>query len=64
MKTQVTKELEKLLERKFDSRNDFFVFECTYGWCGTEIVDCIKYNCQREVSCYEIKQSLQDIQRI
>lgn len=60
MKTQKTKDLERLLERKFDSRNDFFVFECTYGWYGKEIVDCIMYNCQREVHCFEIKQSVQD----
>lgn len=60
MKTQKTKDLERLLEKKFDSRNDFYVFECTIGWYGHEIVDCIKYNCQREISCYEIKQSVQD----
>lgn len=60
MKTQRTKDLEKLLERKFNSRNDFYVFECTIGWYGNEIVDCIKYNCQREITCYEIKQSKQD----
>lgn len=46
--------------QKFDSRNDFYVFECTIGWYGGEIVDCIKYNCQREITCYEIKQSKQD----
>lgn len=60
MKTQTTKKLEKLLSQKFDSRSEFYVFECTYGWHGKEIVDCIMYNCQREVCCYEIKQSLQD----
>lgn len=60
MKTQRTKDLERLLESKFDTRNDFYVFECTLGWYGKEIVDCVKYNCQREISCYEIKQSLQD----
>lgn len=60
MKTERTKKLEKLLEAKFDSRNDFYVFECTIGWYGGEIVDCIKYNCQREITCYEIKQSKQD----
>ncbi len=60
MKTQKTKDLEKLLENKFNPRNDFYVFECTIGWYGSEIVDCIKYNCQREISCYEIKQSVQD----
>lgn len=60
MKTQRTKDLEKLLEKRFDNRNDFYVFECTYGWYGKEIVDCIMYNCQREVCCYEIKQSVQD----
>lgn len=60
MKAQTTKDLEQLLENKFDSRNDFFVFECTIGWYGSEIVDCIKYNCQREITCYEIKQSVQD----
>lgn len=60
MKTQVTRKLEKLLSQKFDNRSEFYVFECTYGWDGKEIVDCIMYNCQREVCCYEIKQSLQD----
>ena len=60
MKTQRTKDLEKLLANRFNNRNDFFVFECTYGWCGKEIVDCIMYNCQREVHCFEIKQSVQD----
>lgn len=60
MKTQRTKDLEKLLDKKFNKNNDFYVFECTYGWYGKEIVDCIMYNCQREVCCYEIKQSLQD----
>ena len=58
MKTKTTKDLEKLLEKHFDSRNEFYVFECTYGWNGKEIVDCIMYNCKREVCCYEIKQSL------
>lgn len=60
MKTQITKNLEKLLEKRFNPRNDFYVFECTYGWYGKEIVDCIMYNCQREIHCFEIKQSLQD----
>ena len=60
MKTKTTKKLEKLLSQKFDNRSEFYVFECTYGWYGKEIVDCIMYNCQREVCCYEIKQSLQD----
>ncbi len=60
MKTERTRKLEKLLQAKFDSRNDFYVFECTIGWYGGEIVDCIKYNCQREITCYEIKQSKQD----
>lgn len=60
MKTQRTKDLEKLLASKFNDRNDFYVFECTLGWYGSEIVDCVMYNCQREVCCYEIKQSVQD----
>lgn len=60
MKTERTKKLEELLRAKFNSRNDFYVFECTIGWYGSEIVDCIKYNCQREITCYEIKQSKQD----
>lgn len=60
MKTERTKRLEDLLRTKFNSRNDFYVFECTIGWYGSEIVDCIKYNCQREITCYEIKQSKQD----
>ena len=60
MKTNTTKKLEMLLERHFNSRNDFYVFECTLGWYGSEIVDCIMYNCQRVVHCFEIKQSVQD----
>ena len=60
MKTKTTKKLEKLLSQKFNNRNEFYVFECTLGWYGSEIVDCVMYNCQREVCCYEIKQSLQD----
>lgn len=60
MKTQRTKDLEKLLRSKFKAGNDFYVFECTLGWYGKEIVDCIMYNCQREVYCYEIKQSASD----
>lgn len=60
MKTQKTKDLEKLLAQHFNNRNDFYVFECTLGWYGSEIVDCVMYNCQREVCCYEIKQSVQD----
>jgi len=60
LKTQRTKDLEQLLATHFNSRNDFYVFECTIGWYGSEIVDCIMYNCQREIYCYEIKQSVQD----
>lgn len=60
MKTETTKRLEQLLANRFNKRNDFYVFECTIGWCGKEIVDCIMYNCQRETYCYEIKQSKQD----
>lgn len=60
MKTERTKKLEHLLAYKFNSMNDFYVFECTIGWFGHEIVDCIMYNCQREIYCYEIKQSKQD----
>lgn len=60
MKTQKTKDLEKLLTKHFNNRNDFYVFECTLGWYGSEIVDCVMYNCQREIYCYEIKQSVQD----
>lgn len=60
MKTEKTKELEKLLEKHFNPRRDFYVFECTLGWYGKEIVDCVSYNCDREVTCFEIKQSKQD----
>jgi len=60
MKTDTTKKLEQLLLTKFNRRSDFFVFECTIDWYGTEIVDCISYNCNREISCYEIKQSVSD----
>ena len=60
MKTETTKRLEQLLANRFNRRNDFYVFECTIGWYGKEIVDCIMYNCQREIYCYEIKQSKQD----
>ena len=60
MKTETTKRLEELLRVRFNSRNEFYVFECTIGWYGKEIVDCIMYNCNRETYCYEIKQSKQD----
>lgn len=60
MKTIITKRLEELLEQKMTPRNDFYVFECTIGWNGSEIVDCIVYNCQREITCYEIKRNKQD----
>ena len=59
-KTESTKQLEELLRCQFNSRNNFYVFECTIGWYGEEIVDCIMYNCQREIYCYEIKQSKSD----
>lgn len=59
-KTETTKQLERLLANHFDRRNDFFVFECTLGWYGHEIVDCVCYNTDRQISCYEIKQSKQD----
>lgn len=60
MKTERTKRLEELLSNHFNNRNEFYVFECTLGWCGSEIVDCVMYNCNRQVFCYEIKQSVQD----
>ena len=60
MKTERTKKLEELLSCKFNRYNDFYVFECTIGWFGGEIVDCIKYSCDRLISCYEIRQSVQD----
>ena len=56
MKTETTKRLEQLLANRFNKRNEFYVFECTIGWYGKEIM----YNCQRETYCYEIKQSKQD----
>lgn len=59
-KSETTKTLEKLLEDRFNTRNDFYVFECTLGWYGREIIDCICYNCQRETICYEIKSSVSD----
>lgn len=59
-KSETTKTLEKLLENRFNTRNDFYVFECTLGWYGKEIIDCICYNCQRETICYEIKSSVSD----
>jgi len=61
MKTYTTKKLETLLEQHFNKRNEFYVFECTIGWYGSEIVDCIMYNCKREIICYEIKQSVNDL---
>lgn len=60
MKTETTKKLERLLAEHFDPRKDFYVFECTIGWFGHEIVDCIKYTTDREICCYEIKQSKSD----
>lgn len=60
MKTKTTKKLENLLACSFDYRKDFYVFECTIGWAGREIVDCIKYTVDRKIYCYEIKQSKAD----
>ena len=60
MKTTKTKSLERLLSNHFERGSEFYVFECTYGWAGKEIVDCIMYNSQRDVHCYEIKQSKSD----
>ncbi len=60
MKTERTKKLEQLLANKFNNGSEFYVFECTLGWHGSEIVDCVMYNCDRQVYCYEIKQSVQD----
>lgn len=48
MKKQRTKDLERLLDKKFNKNNDFYVFECTYGWSGKEIVDCIIHNITEE----------------
>lgn len=59
-KTETTKALERLLENHFEPRRDFYVFECTLGWYGHEIVDCIMYDTSRVVYCFEIKQSKQD----
>ena len=60
VKTERTRRLEELLESHFSNRNEFYVFECTLGWYGSEIVDCVMYNCDRQVYCYEIKQNVQD----
>ena len=59
-KTKTTKKLESMLEKKFDKRSDFYVFEYTYGWAGDEIVDCVMYNMERQVHCYELKQTVAD----
>ena len=60
MKGETTKKLENLLERHFDYRNNFFVFECTVGWYGKEIADCMMYDTNREIWCFEIKSSVSD----
>lgn len=60
MKTETTKSLEKLLDSYLIHRNIMHVFECTYGWAGHEIVDCAGYDFDREVYCFEIKQSVSD----
>lgn len=60
MKTDITKKLEQLLMLKFDNLTDFFCFECTIGWLGHEVVDCIKYDNNRIITCYEIKSSVSD----
>ncbi len=39
---------------------NFMFLNAQYGWYGSEIVDCIMYNCDRVTHCYEIKQSKQD----
>lgn len=60
-KTDKTLQLEKLLKQKLDKYGkEYYVFECTLGWNGKEIVDCVSYNCDRVITCYEIKQSVND----
>lgn len=59
-KSDITRQLEHLLYKKFDPRNEFYCFECTIGWYGSEIVDCVVYNTSREIICYEIKSSEKD----
>lgn len=59
-KTDATKKLERLLQQHFNARSNFYVFECTIGWYGSEVVDAIMYDTDRLVYCYEIKQSVSD----
>lgn len=59
-KSEITLNLEKLLDNKLDPRKYFYCFEVTLGWYGDEIVDCIAYSTDREIICYEIKSSKQD----
>lgn len=59
-KSKITKTLESMLEAKFNKMSDFYVFECTYGWNGDEIVDCVMYDTDRIIHCYELKQSVSD----
>lgn len=59
-KSEITLNLERLLDNKLDPRKYFYCFEVTLGWYGDEIVDCIAYSTDREIICYEIKSSKQD----
>lgn len=60
MKTDLTRQAERLLWERNDKMGTFGCFEVTIGWYGNEIVDFMTYNTNSEFRCYEIKVSKAD----
>lgn len=61
-KSNLTKEIERVLYNFFDKRAEACCPEVTLGWYGNEIVDFMTYSLDknREIKCYEIKVSKAD----
>ncbi|MCH4169383.1 MAG: hypothetical protein LKF42_09020 [Streptococcaceae bacterium] len=60
MKTDLTKEAERIVWNNTQKQGVFGCFEVTIGWFGNEIVDFITYDTSSEIKCYEIKVSKSD----
>lgn len=70
METQITKQIKKALYKsnyKFGRLKKFMVAECSirifenYRWRDEGIVDFIGVDNDRQIYCYEIKQSVSDL---
>lgn len=59
-KTDVTKELEKLIWKHTKKMGVFGCFEVTLGWYGKERVDYLTYDTKGVFRCYEIKATKAD----